>query len=180
MRPAPRIWQQGTDTAPLTFNAAPMTQTRTKHIPGAIGHKEAQRVVTNIVTDMGCSKSQDAFVGLPADPHDQLSWKSDQVRFTDKLRRIISQDQGVAWTMPVDILAINNTNPARPRADTLTPMRVECCSKLIADTVATQDMFRRRTVVEVPIVEGGFCHMPFKEVATTEWCRMLVAEVSQS
>ena len=180
LRSAPRIWQQETDTAPPTFNAAPMTQTGTKRIPDAIEQKEAQRVVTKIVTDMGCSKNQDAFVGIPADPHDQLSWKSDPVLFTGKLRRIMSNVQGAAWTMSVGVLAIDGAHSARPRADTLTPMRVECFSKLTADTLATWDMIRPHAVVEVPLVEGGFCHMSFKEVTTTERFIMLVAEVSQS
>ena len=50
---------------------------------------------------------------------------------------------------------IDGTNPAWPRADTLTPMRVECCSKLITDTLATRDMTHPQTVVAVPLVLLG-------------------------
>lgn len=81
----------------------------------------------------------------------------------------MSQVQGVVWIMQVDILTVDGPNPTRLRVGALTPMRVELSSKLIADTLATRDMIRPRTVVEVPLVEGEFCQMPFNEVTTMEW-----------
>ena len=102
MRPASRIWQQGTGTAPLTLNPAPITRTGTWRIADAIGatnrHKYRKR-----------HGSQEPFVGLPADAHHQLSWKRDRVLFTEKLRRIMSQVKEATWTILVDIAAIDGT-----------------------------------------------------------------------
>ena len=82
--------------------------------------------------------------------------------------------------MPVDVESVDEIDPTRPRANTLTPRRVECFTKLIADTLATRDMIRPHTYIEVPLVEGGFCQEQFEEVTVTEWCRILVAEVAPS
>ena len=71
-------------------------------------------------------------------------------------------------------------NHARPRTNTLTPRRVEVFTKLIADTLATRDMIRPHTFVEVSLVGGGFYQVPFEEVTVTEWCRILAAEVAPS
>lgn len=46
--------------------------------------KEAQRVVSNIVGDMGLIKGQDRFVGLIAAPQGELAWRSDPVLLVDK------------------------------------------------------------------------------------------------
>ena len=132
------------------------------------------------MADMGVPKGQDAFVGLFADPRGQLSWRSDPVWFADKLAKTMASVQGSVWTMPVDVESAGEINPTRPRANTLTPRRVECFTKLIADTLATRDMIRPHTYIEVPLVEGGFCQVPFEEVTVTEWCRILVAEVAPS
>jgi len=142
--------------------------------------KEAQRVVSKIVGDMGLIKGQDGFVGLVVAPQGELSWRNDPVLFVDKLTKIMSQVEGAAWAMPQDQFSTDGINPARPRADRLTPWRVECFGKLIADTLATRDLMRPHSAVEVPLVQGGFCHIPFEEVTTKEWCRILVAEVAHS
>ena len=122
----------------------------------------------------------DAFVGLFADPRGKMVRRSDPFLFADRLVRIMASVQGAVWTMPVDIMLADGNNPARPRADALTPRRVECFTKLIADTLATHDMICPHTSVEVPLGEGGFCQAPFEEMTVTEWFRILVTDVNTS
>ena len=94
-------------------------------------------------------------VGIVVAPPGELSWGNDPVT------RIMSQVEGAAWAMPQDQFSADGINPARPRADRLTPWRVECFGKLIADTLATRNMMRPDSTVEVPLVQGVFCHIPF-------------------
>ena len=88
--------------------------------------------------------------------------------FADKFTKITAQVEGTAWAMPQDQLFTDRTNPARPRTDRLTPWRVERFQKLSADTLPTRDMMRPHSMVEVPLVQGGFCHIPFEEVKAKE------------
>lgn len=86
--------------------------------------------------------------------------------FVDTFAKMTAQLEGTAWTMPQDQLFTNGTNPTRPRADRLTPQRVECFGNLIADTLATCDRTPPHSMVKVPLVRGGFTHIPFAEVTT--------------
>ena len=79
---------------------------------------------------MAVSKGQYTCMGLFADPYGTLSRRSDPVWFDEKLARIISSVQGSVWTTPVDMMSADGTNPARPRANTLTLRRVEFIIKL--------------------------------------------------
>ena len=136
--------------------------------------------MNKIVDDMGLIKGQDGFVGQVVDPQGELSWRNDPVLFVDKFKKITAQVEETAWAMPQDQFSTDGINPARPRADRLTPWRVECFGKLSADTLASRDLMHPHSMVEVPLVQGGFCHIPFEEVMAKEWCRMLVAEVAHS
>ena len=59
------------------------------------------------------------------------------------------------------------------------PWRVESVGQLSVDTLATRDLVRPQAMVEVPLVQGGFCHIPLVVVTAKERCRMLVVEVAQ-
>ena len=120
--------------------------------------------MSKIVGDMGLIKGQDGFVGLVVAPQGELSWRNDLVLFVDKFTKIMSQVEGSAWATPQDQFSTDGINPARPRADRLTPWKVECFGKLIADTLATRHLMRPHSTVEVPLVQEGFCHIPFEEV----------------
>ena len=135
--------------------------------------------MNKIVGDMGLIKGQDGFVGLVEDLQGELSWRNDPMLVVDKFTKITAQVEGTAWAMPQDQFSTDGINPARPRADRLTPWRVECFGNLSADTLAIRDLMRPHSMVEVPLVQGGLCHVPF-EVTAKEWCRMLVAEVAHS
>lgn len=93
----------------------------TTQYPGAMDSnpKEDQRVVNNIVADMGASEGQDAFVGLFTDPRGQLSWRSDPVWFAHELEKIMASVPGSVWTMPVDMESADEIDPSRPQSNTL-------------------------------------------------------------
>ena len=181
LRPTPWMWRPSPNAqTPQPAGVGPPQTATHPGVGEPISPKEAQRVVNKIVSDMGMSKGQDGFVGLVVDPQGELSWRNDPVLFVDKFTKTTAQVEGTAWAMPQDQFSTDGINPARPRADRLTPWRVECFGKLSADTLATRDLMRPHTTVEVPLVQGGLCHIPFEEVTAKEWCRMLVAEVAHS
>ena len=120
--------------------------------------------MSKIVGDSGLIKDQVSFVGRVVAPQGELSWRNDP--FVDKFTKRMLQVEGTAWAMPQDQFSIDGINPARPRADRLTPWRVECFGKLIADTLATRELMRPQSTVEVPLVCGGFSYIPFEEVTT--------------
>ena len=181
LRPTPWMWRPSPNAQTPQLAGVGPPQTATHPVVGEPSNpKEAQRVVNKIVSDMGMPKGQDGFVGLVVDPQGELSWRNDPVLFVDKFTKVTAQAEGTAWTMPHDQFSTDGINPARPRADRLTPWRVECFGKLSADTLATRDLMRPHSTVEVPLVQGGLCHIPFEEVTAKEWCRMLVAEVAHS
>ena len=89
--------------------------------------------------------------------------------FVDRFTKITVQAEGTAWAMPQDQFSADGINPARSRADRLMPWRVECFGKLSTVTLATRDLMHPHSMVEVPLVQGGFCHIPFEEVTVKEW-----------
>ena len=78
------------------------------------------------------------------------------MRFFDKFPKIMSQVEREAWAMPQDQLSTDGVNLSHPRADRLTPWRVECFGTLIADPLTTRDLMRPHSTVEVPLVQPGF------------------------
>ena len=120
------------------------------------------------------------FLGVVVDPQGELLWRNDPVLFVDKFTKITAQVEGTAWAMPQDQFSTDGISPLCPRADRLTPWRVECFGKFSADTLATRDLMRPHSMVEVPLVLGDFGHITFEEVTAKEWRRLLVAEVAHS
>lgn len=97
-----------------------------------------------------------------------------------QVTKIRAQVEGTAWAMPRNQFPTDGINPSRSRPDRLTLWRVNCFGKLSANTLPTRDLMLPHSMVEVPLVQGGFCQIPYKEVTAKEWCRMMATEVAHS
>ena len=149
----PWIWRSSpNEQVPQPVGSGPPQAALHPRLGEPSNPKEAQRVVNKVVGDMGLIKGQDGFVGLVVDPQGELSWRNDPVLFVDKVTKITAQVEGTAWAMPQDLFSTDGINPARPRADRLTPWRVECFGNLSTDALATRDLMRPHSMVEVPLV----------------------------
>ena len=89
-----------------------------------------------------------------------LRQRAGLVAFCDKLKKVMTGEEGGIWAMPEDQTTVDGISTL-PQADYLTPMRVECFMKLVSPNLATRAAMIPNTMVEVYPVQGGRAILPF-------------------
>ena len=172
--------QYGPPSLPLRSNLRPFAP---PFPPSDDGYrrKVARATINRVVATTNPSKygEEYAYVGLSTGGHrKKLTMRNDPAAFCGKLKKIMSGEEGSIWAMPKDQTAADGTSQL-PRADCLTPLRVECFMKLVLSNLATRTATIQKNMAEVYPVQGGRVIIPFHEVTIADWARLLVAEVSR-
>lgn len=177
--PAPHL------TPPSSYGGQQYAPTAPSNAPGfhtsfsgdGFNRKSARQSMERIVKSMKPREGDDtAFVGVSTGNTTQLSSHNDAVAFVDELSKKMQVEDGGIWAFPPDQLCTDGYT--RPVVDSLTPLRVECLSKLIPLGLATRSSIVPGNMVNTYLVTGGRLQVPFEMVTITDWTRILVAEMA--
>lgn len=145
---------------------------------GTLTLKAARTSMERMVSSMRPKGEEGApiFIGVLTGEPLALSFRSDPVSFVHELTQKMQVEDGGVWKFPHDQLC--RDGHVRPVADALTPLRVECLSKLIPQSLATRVAMVPGTWVNTFLINGTRLKVPFEQVTITDWCRLFVSELA--
>lgn len=114
-----------------------------------------------------------ALTGVSTGEPDELASTNNAGTFVDVLMKTDEKEDGEVWSFPQGQLCTDGS--VRPVPDALTPLRLECFSKLIPLNLATRTEIVPNTMIDTFLVSGSCLIVPFAQVTITDWCRLLVS-----